>query len=451
MSVQRYVRAEYAQDANGLPIPPAAGLTLISNGADGAVWASGSGSGAAPANVSIYVDSVSGDDSNSGSLLAPLATLDAAFIRVENSGWTISAQIWLQPGNYPLPTGRALRGDAGPGRKSTPVTVTGVGRSVLTTATVGTVTTVGGHLVIGGFAAPAAAEGQKLTFLTGALTGTSVPVSVLDSFTVTTPVSLFPTPAPGDLFQIERATATVVFDQIAVVGGDIKFRDVDIALVPGTLGIHDASLSLEWVHMFNQIPGPAPPAVAIAVRHGSIKSENATIGSHSGSSALGMNLTDRSSLVSNNSIMSGCGTIVIASVVLFEYVRVFDCFILVDGTTWEALGCRFDQPYMLVQMSRMILANCDIAGSIGDGISTIMSDLYFGGVTSSAANNGLGLRLLQGGKMQTYSGGVSVTGSAGDVQIGNRPVTTWAELFAGDVPRNDFTLPNSMLAGVGIQ
>jgi len=205
-----------------------------------------SGTGELASTLYLYVNAVTGNDSNPGTQAAPFQTLQAALAALP-ALWQRKVRVYLAAGTYTLPAqfthsfgmpiGPGTTGDGGPTTASAtqPDAYGGGGREIYFvgtyatqfTGTVTSVTNVSNYITrvtdTGQAFGVHAIEGMICRFTSGAATGYAFRVreNAATTFDPLYPLGTSPLPGAGDTYVIERAATIVKVNYAAFQGSNV--------------------------------------------------------------------------------------------------------------------------------------------------------------------------------------------------------------------------------------
>jgi hypothetical protein len=459
LSVDQFVIAILSRDgATGVVADPPAGALLSADGAGGASW-----NAPAPADLTLYV-SLTGSDSNNGATpTTALRTIEAAMASVRRQGWTASASIRLLPGTHDLIGGGIFRTDVAPGARESLLVIEGDSLAPLGTFAVQSVVAVGFLLdVTIASAVPLAADGERVRFTSGPLSGQSFIVGNVNGSTFTVMTTDNIAPGPGDTFVLEAVTAAInITDSITFTGGLFLMRDLQL-IIPPVLALTDDTLILSGVHITAPLSG-----AFITLTNGTLASGSGVFANIAGPNPIGFSMTGSGagiiskfggSMQVQNSyfrdvtlIVHNCNAEILQ--VLYQGCVLF----VIVGSYWDSfesryLDCQASPGALNFIDSASTLANIDVSNCPVYGIYVESSRLHINGAVTSVIPNGLvGVFINEQGSVAASFTTPSITGSSGDAIVGQNAVATWANLVSGVAPRSDFATPAPVFASIGFQ
>lgn len=425
-----------------------------------------------------YVDPVTGNDSNNGSIGAPFLTVDKAN-RVLNPGWRGFATINLRSGNsvigaktvWPSPLGGNTTTAGGLLINGMDNTDSGLGARTAAGGTAGT-NLVFGTLIdsVGGFAVNAF-RGQFIRFTSGAtlntrsfliVSNTANTFTIAGTFTVAPTVETFVVETPGATLswagtEVMQAEGAVGFQNVAFSGGGganalrlsrgiFGAQRCTLAAI-GTGGVQlrnsavfqdlNAMTALFGTFTILQQCGLFFNTVPI-----SIAPSSAT-----GMYPVGMNF-NRSFLLDSPTECFGPQTLQFLGTQLQgnSYIRaIYGSNLLLGQCRFEtvtpsnALATAFIGAFgaaiVASKRSNAGLFNVTVnntPATFGAGDAILIEDGSTGQFTAvqGAGNAGLGARIVNLSQARVQGGANTVTGAAGDVKIGANAAVLWAALAA---------------------
>lgn len=471
MSVTRYVSATQGLNpATGAAIPPAAGATVVADGAGGATWGAAA---AAPLALTVYVSTTGNDANNGATPLTAVATIAAAIAIVQQRGWKVSAAIRLLPGGYTMAGGSVIRGDGAPGARTQLLTIQGDSVTTLGAFNVLAAAVVN-NLASVTLAAPVplAADGQRARFTSGALAGQQFVVGniVGAAFTLMSTAA----PAPGDAFVFEATNATVTAaNGILFSGGPRVLQDLTVVLpdpttaVPPALLLLDTSLILSGARF--EMGGPGGVIVVVESTlsagagnmgiPGTPPNPLGMFAQGAGGPSLNLLFLGSSFVSLGNSYIRDATVQTSAGASLLLNASLTQRCVLSGGAGghWNSSDCQYvdgQSDGLNLEGASASLSRVDISNAAGSGIRVTSSDLRLEPpITSAVANADSGIRIGPQGRVAVSNNATGVTLSGvgnPDVIVGVNAPSSWADLIAGIAARTDFVAPLTTVSSIAI-
>jgi len=421
----------------------------------------------APDSLVVYV-SPTGNDADGGATPGTaVQTLGRAVAIVNSTGWNISAQIRLLPGDYPV-SGTAINLLPVYGSQSGPaLLITGDSLAVAYTGTV--VGASGGTDVpwVLSLSAPVtgALDGGQAEFLTGSLAGSRFTAGNASGTSLSIMYAGIPGPAPGDTFRVLVPTARVMptstMGLFAIC--PLAFADLDFVVQPFPVGVlsllNDSVIFINGTRFMSATNAPAAIQVLSRLILGLGPNTTPTIAGGAGVALLGVmlfhNFVLLTPLAGTAIIATGC--LVQDAQIIMQTGSVVDFGSgLVLRSLLEVSGARLNLRRVQIQDgpgagvsvddgAYVLFDRGDISGCAGNGATVRNSRMTFGPVTSALGpNGGVGLELAELAEVRLGGTGGSntVTGAAGDVIVGANPPVTWATIVAVPASRSDLAAPS---------